>query len=195
MAIRKRGIQQKDAKLIASIFQSVITPALVASVFTLLFNVRSEKRKQIRDDLTKSFDEARSLVEKSVSSAAAYYSKDAKSRTSELEATLWLYEREMRFCLSRLIEKSDVDLAYQLSAIQHNFDSFISELTGGTFQDANATADLRHVRKIAGIGAELRHDLSRLRHAELVSILRRDLLDRLYQYFTAQGGIGKNEQF
>lgn len=166
----------------ASIVSSIITPAIVASLFSLLFNTRTEKRKELRRAILDRLQESRDLVLKAVESAAAYFSLPFASRTATLEADLWLRERDVRLSLSSLAERTDAEMQKELSALQHDFDFFISELTGSNFQQKDAEADLAHIRKIAGLGADLRASLARVHFAELSSVLRRDPFDRFLRF-------------
>lgn len=172
---------------------SILTPAVVASLFTLIFNARNEKRKQIRENLKESFSEARKLVEAAVVASSSYFSVDAENRLPSLEAKIWLCERELRFTLTDLLEKSDDKLKYDLEAARNEFDDFIAELTGGSFQVSTATSDLKHVRKIAGIGATLRFKLSALYFAELREVLQRDPLHKLLTFANKEQGISRND--
>lgn len=168
---------------------SIITPALVASIFSLLFNARAEKRKFVRESLKDSFVEARDVIGKAVAASSIYFSKPYKGRTPEVEALVWIHEKEMRFLLSNILERSDESLAYELEKVQNHFDELVSELTGGNFQQKNSKSDLSQVRKISGIASHLRSVLATLYHAQLKSSLDRDMLDRLFNYLTVQKGI------
>lgn len=168
---------------------SILTPALVASIFSLLFNARAEKRKFVRESLKDSFIEARDVIGKAASASSIYFSKPHKERTPEVEASVWIHEKEMRFLLSNILERSDESLAYELEKVQDHFDELVSELTGGNFQQNSAKPDLGQIRKISGIAAHLRSVLAALYHAQLKNSLDRDLLDRAFNYLTVQKGI------
>lgn len=174
-----------------SFFGSFVTPALVASIFSLLFNARSEKRKFVRESLRDSFAEAREVIGKSVSASSIYFSKPFIDRTPEVEASVWIYEKELRLTLSNLLERSDEDLAFELESVRDKFDDLVSELTGGNFQQRNARADLAHVRKISIKAAQLRSVLAALYHAQLRNSLDRDILDRFFNFLTVQRGISE----
>lgn len=165
-----------------SLVGSIITPAIIASIFALLFNARAEKRRELRTELGAAISESRQLVANAVLASAKYFSQDAAARTAELESSLWLAERELRFTLSSLVERTDRPLATELEHLREHFDYFIGELTGGNFQQIAAVADLKQVRKIAGVGAELRRSLGRLYYAEMREALNADLLDRMFKY-------------
>ena len=172
-----------------------LTPALVASLFSLLFNSRAEKRRDLRQSLLDSFTEVRKIVNDAVKAASEYYSASIKDRTPSLEAAIWLNERELRFALSTLMSKSDQSLANHVGMLQDSFDIFISELTGGNFQSSDADSDLKQVRKIAGLGAELRHALSNEYHFELKRSLSDDWLDKLINFLNKPSGISSTDEY
>jgi hypothetical protein len=162
---------------------SIITPAVVASLFSLVFNARAEKRRDARKAILDRLQESRDLVADAVKSAAAYFSKPYAERTPAIEAELWLIEREVRLSLSTLTERTDAQLKKELTSLQRDFDFFVGELTGSNFQQKEAEVDLAHIRKIAGLGADLRLSLSRAHVAELKAALERDPLDRVLKFF------------
>lgn len=162
---------------------SIITPAVVASLFALFFNARAEKRREIRTAILKRLDDSRALVATAVEAAATYFAHPSEGRTPQIEAKLWLAEREVRLGLSSLAERTDRTLNHELSKLQSDFDFFVGELTGSNFQQSNAEVDLAHVRRIASLGADLRLSLSRVHLAELQEALSRDPLDRALKFF------------
>lgn len=161
-----------------TIVGSFITPAIVASLITLLVNLRIAKQKEFREAISKRLDEARGLVAASVDAAAAYYCLDAIDRTAQSEAKLWMAEREVRLGLASLTTTSHPELEVQFTKLQHDFDFFVSELTGGNFQQKSAVADLTHIRRIAGLGAELRQSILSLNEAEIRRRLEKDWITR-----------------
>lgn len=166
-----------------SLLQLVITPAIVSSIVTLLVNIRLSKQKEIRDSISKKIDEARKLVSESVDAAANYFSLSSADRTAQLEAKLWMCERELRMTLSALTSEHNVELNIELKKLQTDFDVFISELTGGNFQQKNATGDLPHIRRIAGIGSDLRLSLLKASEIEINKRLDNDWITYIMKFF------------
>ena len=165
-----------------SVLGSIVTPAVVASLFSIFFGARAEKRRELRKAILDRLQESRGLVKHAIDAASQYYSKAASDRTAAIEANLWLAEREVRMSLSSLTERSDAGLEKELKNLQRDFDIFISELTGANFQQNDAQIDLAQVRKIAGLGAELRVSLSKVHLAELRNALANDPLDRVLKF-------------
>lgn len=166
----------------SSLLSSIVTPAIISSIVTLLINIRQSKRKDFRDAVSKRIDESRELVYEAVDAAAMYYCNDAKNRTTQSEAKLWMAEREIRLILSSLIANFDQELDATLNELRDDFDIFISELTGGNFQQKNAKADLPHIRRIAGLGAELRLSILKANDAELQKRLDSDWITKIMKF-------------
>ena len=165
-----------------SFLESFVTPAIVASLFALFFNARAEKRRDVRKALNDAFEEARNLVKQAVETSSEYFSKNYEERTPSMEAKLWLAERELRLSLSALSERSDSQLDAELQKLTLDFDQLVGDLTGSNFQQMDATADLAHVRKIAGVGADLRNSLARVHFAELQTALSADPIDKIMKF-------------
>jgi hypothetical protein len=162
-----------------SVFSSLITPAFVATIISLLLNARTLKRKDIRDAYSKRIEEARYLIGNAVNAASEYFSLDFDERLPKIEAKLWMAEREVRLGLFSLTEIDEAGLDDELAKLRRDFDFFITELTSGNFQRRGALADLAHIRKIAGLGAELRQSISRANENELRKRLDDDLLSKI----------------
>lgn len=166
-----------------TIFGSIITPALIASIFALFFNARAEKRREFRKAALDQLEESRELVLSGVKAAAAYFSKPSDERTPALEAEVWLIERELRMNLSTLADRSGTGVAGEVEKMQNDFDLFVGELTGANFQQRDAEVDLAHIRRIAGLGADLRVSLANASHSDLRQALEKDPLDKVMRFF------------
>jgi hypothetical protein len=159
------------------VVESVLTPALIASFISLLFNHRAEKHRAERDFITKTFDAARDDVRRCVGYGIEYFPNAAHDRTPAIEAKLWMGERDVRSSVAGLIEFSKHGSRSQ-QLLQQALDDFIDALTGGSFQSATATADLDQVRKVASTGAILRAAISTARQLELREAISSDILSR-----------------
>ncbi len=162
-----------------TVLGSIVTPAIVASIFSLLVNTRASKRRDYRDAVSMRVKETRELVASATNAAASYFCLDAKGRTPQLEAALWMAEKDVRLALFGLAEKPQGVVESELSRLQSDFDIFVSELTGGNFQQTSAKADLAHIRKIASIAADLRSSISLVNEEDLRTILDNDPLSKV----------------
>jgi hypothetical protein len=153
---------------------TIITPAFIASVVTVFWNNYAEKKKSHRDFITKSFDNARDDVRKASEASIEYFSDTAAKTRPKLEAKVLLIERDVRSSVSELLDSSglEVDPAYKKA--QDRFDTFVADLTGGSFQASKGVVDNVQIRRVAASAAALRAALLDLRKAELAKALRDD---------------------
>jgi hypothetical protein len=134
---------------------NIITPALVASLITLYYNSRAEKRRAARDYISKVFDGARDDVRRAVEAAVEYFPVQPANRTTLQEAKLWMGERDVRHSVAALIEFS-AGSAETRKLLEDALDDFISALTGGSFQATSGEADVAQARAVSAIGGKLR---------------------------------------
>ena len=154
---------------------SFLTPALVAGVVTLLVNNKNEKLRARRDFITKAYDPARDDIKRAVDAALAYYPLIAAERTKLLEAKVLAAERDVRHSLTALLSLNDKDSLLYCQT-ESFFDDFIAALTSGSFQSANAEADLGTSLRIADAGAHLRASLLEFRSYALEKSINDDPL-------------------
>lgn len=157
-----------------------VGPALIATAITLLFNFWSEKRKAERDYVTKLFEGARDDSRKAVEAAMEYFPRDGADRSALLEAKVWMAERDIRHSLSSLSALCNSPETRE--SIERILDDFIDALTGGSFQNKKAKADVAQARKIASVGAELRVTLAKARQTDLQAEIARDPLSQLFTF-------------
>jgi hypothetical protein len=175
-----------------SIIASIVTPAVVAAIISLLVNIRTGKLRDYREYTGSELSATRELIEKSIKAAAEYYSLKSIDRKPIHEAQVWLFERELRFSVPQIISQMPIGLAEQSEIAQDAFDDFISQLTGGSFQSKDAGPDLQYIRRIAVSGSELRARLNQIRQEELKGLIDRDPISRLTYYWNNKGdGINK----
>jgi hypothetical protein len=156
---------------------NVVTPALIASLITLFYNSRAEKRKAVRDYVSKIFDSAREDVQRAVEAAVEYFPVSPRDRTALQEAKLWMGERDVRHSLSALISFS-AEGGNSRSLLEEALDDFIDALTGGSFQAREGGPDVPQARAVAAKGGKLRAAIARARQRELESAITADLLSR-----------------
>lgn len=170
-------------------FVALVAPALIASIMTLLINIRLDKVRVRRDYIGTSYEAVRNGINEAVSAAAAYYPLPSAERTASLEAKIWMADRELRFSIPALMDNATTEARPDFDALSETFDDFIAELTGGTFQQTGANSDLKHFRKIASVGAELRAKITQARHEELRRAVDKDPLSRMISYLNEPMGI------
>lgn len=156
---------------------NVATPALVASLITLFYNSRAEKRRAVRDYVSKVFDAARDDVRRAVEAAVEYYPIAPADRTALQEAKVWMGERDVRHSVSVLVGFS-ADTSASRKLLEDALDNFINALTGGSFQARTGDADVGQARVIAATGGKLRATIATARQGELEDAISADLLSR-----------------
>lgn len=156
---------------------SIVTPAVVATAITFFLNFRIEKKKAERDYITKLFENARDDVRKAVEAGVEYFPLAAAKREPIKEAKIWMGERDVRHSSTVLIQFCGETGTVKDDLIDA-LDDFIDSLTGGTFQNSKAVADLEQARKIAAAGAKLRTTLATARQVELRRAIDSDPLSR-----------------
>lgn len=171
---------------------NVATPALVASLITLFYNSRAEKRRAARDYISKVFDAARDDARRAVEAAVEYYPVSPADRTALQEAKLWMGERDVRHSLSALLGFSTGNRETQ-KLLEDALDNFISALTGGSFQASIGEPDVAQARAIAAAGGKLRASIATARQRELEAAVSADLLSRNWKrastYMNEQMGV------
>lgn len=158
---------------------NIITPALVASLVTLFYNNRAEKRRATRDYISKVFDGARDDVRRAVEAAVEYYPVTPGKRTALQEAKVWMGERDVRHAISALLEFSEPRSSSQ-KVLEDALDHFISTLTGGSFQVTSGGSDVAQARAVAAAGGKLRASISTARQRELEDAVSADILSRYW---------------
>lgn len=156
---------------------NIVTPALVASLVTLFYNSRSEKRRAARDYISKVFEGARDDVRRAVEAAVEYFPLPPPERTELLEAKVWMGERDVRHSISALLMFSNQE-STSGKLLEDSLDNFISALTGGSFQATTGNADVVQARSVAAAGGKLRAAISTARQHELEAAVSADLLSR-----------------
>lgn len=160
----------------ASFLDSIVTPAVVAGVISLLVTNRNEKIRARRDFITKAFDPARDNIKDAVAAALEYYPLAADKRTKSQEAMLLAAEREVRRSITSLLLMHEEGESASFKAAQQAFDDFVAELTSGSFQSADAKTDVAAAVRVADAGANLRAGLLGLRSEVLERAIAEDPL-------------------
>jgi len=155
---------------------SIVTPAVVAGVISLLVTNRNEKVRAQRDFITKAFEPARDAIKSAVDAAIAYFPETGTARTPKLEVSVSASEREVRRSISGLLTLHESEKTSKFEEVNELFAVFVSELTSGTFQQVNAAADLPTTLRIADAGANLRAALIALRSEVLERQISNDTL-------------------
>jgi hypothetical protein len=164
----------------ASVFANLITPAFVASVVSIFFNIRAEKLKSHREYVTSFFQDARTAVSNAVAAAADYFTAAGTQRTAGSQTHLFICEREVRCTVAMVCEAGPkLDPPMDIARVQELADSFIDALTGDTFGKADCEASPAHAQHIATVGAELRDELVRVRQRQLEAWVGADGFQRL----------------
>lgn len=156
---------------------NLITPALVASLISLFYNSRAEKRRATRDYISKVFDAARDDVRRAVEAAVEYFPTPPPDRTPLQEARLWMGERDVRHSLAALIQFS-ADSSESRKMLEDALDSFIAVLTGGSFQASSGDSDVAQARAVSATGGKLRASIATARQRELEAAVSADILSR-----------------
>src|SRR4051812_9747757 len=139
-----------------SVLGSLVTPAFVASVITVFFNIRGEKLKAHREYVSSFFQDARNAVSDAVSTAADYFTIAGAERTAGSQTRLFIAEREVRCMLATVCEAAPkLEPPIEVDRIQGLADSFIDLLTGDNFGQAECPASPGHAQQIATVGANL----------------------------------------
>jgi hypothetical protein len=159
---------------------NIITPALVASLITLFYNSRAEKRRAVRDYISKTFDAARDDVRRAVEAAVEYFPVRPEERTPLQEAKLWRGERDVRHSIAALIEFSASNSETR-KLLENALDDFISVLTGGSFQAGAGDADVAQARAVSAAGGKLRASIAMARQRELEAAVSSDIVSRNWQ--------------
>lgn len=164
----------------SSLLTSLITPALVASIFTIFFNVRAEKLKAHREYVTSFFQDARTAVSNAVSAAADYFTIAGTERTAGSQMHLFICEREVRCTIGMVCESGPkLEPPMDVVRVQDLADTFIDALTGDTFGSNDCAASPEHAQRIASVGADLRDELARVRQRQLEQWVGADGFQRI----------------
>ena len=96
-------------------------------------------------------------------------------------AKLWMNERDVRHSVSLILRRQTTDPSDDSLVLA--FDRFVASLTGGTFGDPDALADVEHVREISELGGQLRTGLYVLRDAQLASEMKQNPFQQFFYPF------------
>jgi hypothetical protein len=167
----------------ASVFTALVTPAFVASVVSILWNIRAQKLAEHREYVTSFFQDARTAISNAVASAADYFTVVGAQRTAGSQTHLFICEREVRRTLAMVCETGPkLDPPMDIDRLQELADTLVDALTGDTFGLPECDASPGHAQSIATVGADLRDELVRVQQRQLEARVSADLFQRFLQF-------------